>query len=224
MRSLLLVLLLVLAGCSAESSPNSATDPAGGPTDPARTRADEHRDWLLVGRARLDLDGDGVRDAVRVREPETMEGIEVTVDLAGRTVVHRMPHTSSLDFQPYAQADVDGEPGEELFVMSEVPLRRFVALTWRDDGFVQIAGPRDGTPLTDDFGPDLLARKWWVEGDHLVGYGSVAACPAGHDWVDCPDRMEVDAVEWRVVDGRWHTEPLGRYCVREGAPYRLRAC
>jgi hypothetical protein len=177
----------------------------------------------VVARSRADLDGDGARDEVRVREPDDLHGIEVAVELADRTVVRPMPRTSSLDFQPFEQADVDGFPGEELFVMHEIPVRTFSTLTWRDDRFVEIPAPPH-RPLTDDYAPDVHARGWWVDGTRLVSYRSRVACDAGYDFVSCPARMQVDAQRWRVVDGRWRVEPLGRFCVASARPEHLMPC
>lgn len=203
-----------------------SSDPTTTASEPAATASpgpNEHRGWYLTARSRLDLDGDGVLDEVRVREPDRGDGIEVTVELADRVEVLRLRHTSSLAFTPYDHAEVDGTPGAELFVMQEVPRRTFRTLSWRDERFIEIEEP-PGLRLTDDFAPDARARKWWIDGRELVTYVSVQRCAAGYDWVRCPATMPVEASRWRVVDGHWQSRSTGVWCVERDRPRQLNRC
>jgi hypothetical protein len=221
---------LVAAGCrDAALQDTSTTGDAPAPAPSTAGSAlpgtgGERLGWPVTGRSRVDVDGDGVEERLRLRArewPGRGDPLQVVVTFAdGTTSVTDLVH------QPFAavfrSADIDRHPGAEVFLLREVPRRTFAVLTWRDGGLVEIRTPR-GRPLTDDF-QRKHAHRWWVEDGQVLSYVSEDPFHFGYDTVDTPATYAVRAQRWSVQGLRLTPYPMGRYCVRATAPERLRAC
>ena len=70
--------------------------------------------------------------------------------------------------------------------MSELPLRIFTPLTWREGRLVPMTTPK-GQPITDDY-IHRHAHRWWVEDGHVISTRSDRRFHFGWDTVEDPAR------------------------------------
>ena len=176
--------------------------------------AAEHTDWDVTNRARLDVDGDGTRELLLVREnPRGDHPPEIAVHWAdGRVEASRVRGRFFDDVvRGFA---VDDLPGEELLVRDIVSYRWSV---WarRGGGWerLRVVHPE---LLRDSVARDGHGYGVLFDGRRLVSHRSVEAFDVGYDYAFPPASVyAVDTWRWTWRDDRLVPRPDGRRCLSE---------
>ncbi len=172
----------------------------------------EHTDWDVTNRTRLDVDGDGTRELLLVREnPRGDHPPEIAVHWAdGRVEASRVRGRFFDDVvRGYA---VDDRPGEELMVRDIVSYRWSVwAHRHREWERLTVVRPE---LLRDSVARNGHGHGVLLTGPRLVSHRSVEPFDVGYDYAFPPaPTYAVETWRWTWRGERLVPRPTGRRCI-----------
>jgi hypothetical protein len=193
--------------------------PAASPVPPEA----EHLRWMVTDRAQVDVDGDGIRERLIVRENlrrDTRPQIAVHF-VDGRVDVSTVRGWFRND--GLTASSVDDRPGEELLVSDLIDYSMSV-WSYRDSTWQRLPVDRPRLFRTsigrDGHGYDVFSAN-----DRLLSYRSVLPFDVGYDYAFPPGPVyEVDAWSWHYSDGRLTPRHHGRWCVSANVADHLIHC
>ncbi|MEO5662310.1 MAG: hypothetical protein ABIR39_03430 [Nocardioides sp.] len=214
------VLVLALALRLADTTPKA--DPAPKPDEPALVLPpDEGRDWTaddLSTPAKLDLDGDGIKEKVEfLAEPDPdFQGrtrLQTTLTSTGEEAYGMAQLGSTIGTTALDPIDADDDGDQELVLYRENldggPGALMVPLVFDlRDGLLVEAQPSEPNSLVAGYLPiagsqttyyDMVrVASYWIENGSLFSSLSVDAFARGNMTLMRPESYVVDAYEWRL--------------------------
>ena len=180
------------------------------PSPGASSSADPN--WPVVAADLYDVDGDGIPDAVRLRQAPENGPVDVEVQLKSGVVRSSLP--AGHEYRLESPGNVDGKPGNEVLVGTGTSL---IVLDLIDGELVQLTKPPE-PPLFH--GTDRLGREviWRTDASGLYSVRSVEPVP------DRTQPYPVQLWQW-YVSGRALVPTAPKIgCVRADDPLELLPC
>ena len=225
MKALLVALVLIaLSACQATVSdpPRPTTTAVGVAADQALPGAR----WPVVQTRRIDVDGDGDREVVRLRHRERRQvpgAIRIEARLARGVLAVGFVRWPGLDFRLLRGVDLDADGDRELVLWREMGPREVTVLDLAGDRIAPVRHP-ERPYLASTYTRHRHARTWWAEGHHLYSTRSFEPFGGSSHYVETPARYAVRLWRWSLRDGALVADDLGRRCVRAAAPHDPSAC
>ena len=224
MRTLLTVTVLGLALSGCQLGTPDVSDRSSA-LRVAASRPGGH--WPVIQTRRIDLDGDGSRDVVRLRKrggewgsgPVRIEAV-LGPDRMAVGIVRR-PGIDAMLLRRGVDLDADGD--REVVLWRDMGPREIAVLDLVGDRIRPARHP-DHPPLASTYTPNRHARAWWPGRLHLFSTRSVRSFGGTSHYVVTPDRYAVRVWRWSLEGRALVAEDLGRRCVRATAPQEPEPC
>jgi hypothetical protein len=181
--------------------------------------------WPVFREDSFDVDGDGVADPVRIRDPRPGRAgdmlVEVEPSTGGDQVETRM-RKPDLAYR-LGHVDADGDGDEEILVREYMTPQAIRLLDLVDGALRPVAQPSD--PLvTNAFTREGRVQHWWIADDTLYSSRSVDVLAESDHYVPLPEQYAVEVWSWRLVDGALVAEDAGPMCVQRDHPEQPFPC
>lgn len=208
----------VLSGGDDNSGPSPMPSPTVTHLPPQQ---DVGGDWAVRDdEQRIDLDGDGTPDTVRVRaeDGDPIYGrLRIEADLSSTgTQVFGIVDSGGLDFGVPEGIQADSDAGRELVLYRDG--LNLAALDLVDGQLLDVTPPAsqplvNGTVRAEDPGRGYASR-WWIEPGTRVLHSYLSLDSfAGVEPLQTPPVYPVEVTSWSLADGSLVPEDLGRQCV-----------